>query len=232
MESHGVDEPSPANAAPLAALPPVSVGRILRDSGPRLARDTLAPITSFYVVFKLTGNNLLPAVIAGSVVAIGAFLWERAQGRAGMLARLSLGFVLLQAVVGIVSRNPILYFAQPVLLDTLLAAIFIGSVPLGRPLIGTTARDAFEFPEGVVESQTFSRVFGRLSIIWGVYFLLRAALRLAILRTGKVDSIVLVTALSDAPLVIGMIVFTTWYSVRSFRRSEEWGPALAGPPGI
>ncbi|MDQ6747208.1 MAG: hypothetical protein M3010_03760, partial [Candidatus Dormibacteraeota bacterium] len=133
--------------------------------------------------------------------------------------------------VGIVSRNPMLYFAQPVLIDTVIGLMFIGSVPLRRPIIGATAKDAFPFPDEVVESATFQKVFGRLSLTWGVYFLLRAGLRLAVLRTGKVDSIVLINALSDAPLVIALIVFTTWYSVRGFRRSEEWGPTLAERAG-
>jgi intracellular septation protein A len=212
-------------------LAPVSVSAILRESGPRLLRDTLAPITAFYVVFKLTGNQLLPAVVVGAAVAMAAFLWERRKGRAGVLARLSLGFVVLQAAIGILSRNPILYFAQPVLIDTILAVIFIGSVPLGRPIIGMTARDAFAFPAEVDGSTTFRRVFGRLSIVWGVYFLLRAAIRLAALRTGKVDSIVLINAVTDAPLVVTLIVFTTWYSVRGFRNSEEWGPHLAERTG-
>ncbi|HEY8740973.1 MAG TPA: VC0807 family protein [Candidatus Dormibacteraeota bacterium] len=211
----------------VAGLPAVSVGAILRESGPRLLRDSLGPITVFYAVYKLTHGALLPAVILAAAVAIAAFTWERRQGRAGILARLSLGFVVVQAAVGILSRNPILYFAQPVLIDTVLGLVFIGSVPLGRPIIGATARDAFPFPAEVVQSATFQRVFGRLSLTWGVYFLLRAALRLAVLRTGKIDSIVLINVLSDVPLVVSLMIFTTWYSVRGFRRSEEWGSRLA-----
>ncbi|MDQ6749053.1 MAG: hypothetical protein M3010_13240, partial [Candidatus Dormibacteraeota bacterium] len=82
-----------------AGLPPVSVGAILRDSGPRLLRDSLGPITVFYAVFKLTHDQLLPAVVLAATVAIAAFAWERRHARAGFLARLSLGFVLVQAAV-------------------------------------------------------------------------------------------------------------------------------------
>jgi hypothetical protein len=79
-------------------MPTVSVTRILRESGPRLVRDSLGPILSFYVGFKLVG--LLLGITLACIVGIGLYVIETRSGRTGVLARLSLGFVLLQAAVG------------------------------------------------------------------------------------------------------------------------------------
>ena len=210
---------------PEPSVPPISLRSILTDAGPRLVRDSLAPVAAFYIAFRLEG--LMAGVGLAAVVGISLYVLERRRGRAGALARLSLAFVLLQAAVGVLSRSVILYFAQPVLIDLALAAIFIGSTLLRRPITAAPARDAFPFPPEVSEARTFNSVFGRLALVWGVYFLVRATVRFAALRTGHVETILLVNVASDLPLVIGLLVFSIWYSVRGFRIGAEWGPAIA-----
>jgi uncharacterized membrane protein len=208
-----------------AGAPTVSVGRILKESGPRLVRDSLGPVVAFYIGFKLVG--LLLGIALASIVGIGLYLNETRHGRTGVLARLSLGFVLLQAAVGFISRSATIYFLQPVLLEVALAVVFIGSVAISRPVIGASARDTYPFPPQVAESATFRHVFGRLSVVWGVYFLLRAGVRLAGLRTGHINTILVVNTVTDFPFVIGLIAYSTWYGVHGFRKSKEWGPLIA-----
>jgi intracellular septation protein A len=208
-----------------AGAPPISVTRILRESGPRLVRDSLGPVLAFYIGFKLVG--LLLGIALGCVVGVGLYLHETRRGRTGVLARLSLGFVLLQAAVGFISRSATIYFLQPVILDVALASIFIGSVAISRPVIGASAKDTYPFPLQVAGSATFRRVFGRLSLVWGVYFLLRAGVRLVALRTGHIDTILVVNTVSDFPFVIGLIAYSTWYGVYGFKDSQEWGPMIA-----
>ena len=52
----------------------------------------------------------------------GAFI-HYAHSRTGLLARLSLGFVVVQAAVGFASRSATIYFLQPVILDVVLALL-------------------------------------------------------------------------------------------------------------
>lgn len=208
-----------------AGAPTVSVARILKESGPRLVRDSLGPVLAFYIGFKLVG--LLLGIALASIVGVGLYLNETRRGRTGILARLSLGFVLLQATVGFISRSATIYFLQPVILDVALAAVFLGSVAISRPVIGASAKDTYPFPPQVAESATFRKVFGRLSVVWGVYFLVRAGVRLVGLRTGHIDTILVVNTVTDFPFVIGLIAYSTWYGVHGFRNSKEWGPMIA-----
>jgi intracellular septation protein A len=185
----------------------------------------LAPVAAFYLAFRVDG--LLAGVVLAAIVGTSLYILERRRGRAGQLARLSLAFVLLQAGVGVLSRSVTVYFVQPVVIDLVLATVFIGSAVLKRPVTAAPARDAFPFPPEVRDSRTYSRVFSRMAVLWGVYFLLRAAVRFVAVRTGQVETILVVNAVSDIPPVMGLMLFSVWYSVRSFRASSEWGPAIA-----
>jgi len=220
------------SAGQSSGLPTISAARILRDSGPRILRDSVGPVAMFYLGFRLPDllhlpvDRLLLGIALGAPTGIGLYVLEVRSGRSGVLARLSLGFVILQSAVGLISRSVTLYFLQPVLLDVLLASIFIGSAVISRPLIGAAAKDTFPFPPQVAESATFRRVFGRLSLLYGFYFFLRAGVRLLGVRTGHVEMMVIVNAVTDAPFVIGLIIFSAWYAVHGFRASEEWGPLI------
>ena len=148
-------------------------------------------------------------------------------GRPGFLARFVLVIVFVQAAVGLLSRSAILYFFQPVVVDTLIAFLFAGSLAIRRPIIGEFARETYPFPPEVRESQTYRSVFGRITLVWSAYFFLRALVRLAGLASGRVEVILIVLAVSDAPFIVALTLWSIWQGIRGFRASEEWGPALA-----
>ena len=216
-----------------ADLPPIAFRSLLRDTAPGMVRDGVGPFVLFYAGWRLGGlthQRLAPlflGIALATVAGIGLYLLARHQGREGALARMSLVLVLLQAVVGAVTHSARLYLARPIVGDALFFAVLIGSVVIGRPLIAWIARDVFPFPPEVVASDTFRHVYSRITLAWAVYFAARGLIRLAALLTGSLEQVLLVLVLSDAPMVIAMITWSVWYSVRSFRRSAEWGQAIA-----
>jgi hypothetical protein len=66
-----------------------------------------------------------------------------------------------------------------------------------------------------------------ITLVWGGYFLTRAAVRLIALLTLSTDHYVLVVALSDAPFLVLLLAWSVYYSFSEFRRSEQWGALLA-----
>ena len=217
-------------AAPEAQAPqpePVTVSArgILLGSGPRFARDSFGPILVFYVLYKTVG--LVPGIVAATAAALLAVRYERRQERQGTMAKVSLGFVLVQAAIGLASGSAEVYLAQPVLLNGAMGLAFLGSALLGRPLAGVFAREMTDFPPEVRASDTFRVVFCRISLAWGVYLLVRSAVRLVILSKTGVDAFVLINLVTGAPLIALMMSWSVWYGVRGFRRSEEWGWAFA-----
>jgi intracellular septation protein A len=205
-------------------LPPIDFKSIAFGSGPRFARDAFGPVLTFYAVWKLTG--IVWGILAATAVALIALRYERSQDRSGVLVRVTLALVLIQAVVGIVTRSAELYLIQPVIVSGIWGLAFIGSAMIGKPLTGVFANELFPFPDEVRRSETFRRVFNRLSYAWGAYQLFRSALRAAALLGLGVDLYVVVNLATGVPMIAGMMSWSIWYAVRSFRRSEEWGWAI------
>jgi len=205
-------------------LPPITFKSIALGSGPKFARDAFGPVLTFYVVWKLTG--IVWGILAATAVALLALRYERRRDRSGTLVQIALALILIQAVVGIATRSAEIYLIQPVIISGLWGLAFIGSAMVGKPLTGVFANELFPFPEEVRESATYRRVFTRLSYAWGAYQLFRSALRAVTLLGLGVDLYVLVNAVTGVPMIAGMMSWSIWYAVRSFRRSEEWGWAI------
>jgi hypothetical protein len=154
------------------------------------------------------------------------FGWERRRERSGLGAAIGLTLALTQAAAGLVTGSAVAYFAPGIVASTLYGLAFIVSVVLGRPLAGVFAQETYPFPPAVKASATFRRVFSRVSLVWGAYFLLRSGLRLLALTRRDVDLIVVVNILTGVPFTAALTAWSIWYGVRGFRRSTEWGWAL------
>ncbi len=205
-------------------LPPITFKGIAFGTGPRFARDAFGPVLTFYVVWKLLG--IVPGILAATVVSLVAVRYEQRRERSGVIVKIALALVLIQATVGIVTRSAEIYLIQPVIVSALYGLAFLVSPLLGKPLTAVFANELYPFPVEVRESETFRRVFSRLSYAWGGYQLVRSAVKAAALIGLGVDTYVVVNLLTGAPMIAGMMSWSIWYGVRGFRRSEEWGWAI------
>ena len=198
---------------------------ILLGSGPRFARDAFGPLLVFYVAWNAWG--LAAGIVAATALAIVAWRWEVRRERPGVMARVGLVLVLAQAVIGLIADDARVYLAQPVLISGAYGLAFVVSAALGRPLAGTFAKEMYAVPEEVQASATFRKVFGRVSLAWGAYLIVRSVVRMFVLSQSSVDAFILVNFLTGFPFMTALITWSAWYGVRGFRRSEEWGGAFA-----
>jgi uncharacterized protein DUF3159 len=218
------EDGSPEQPAELPEPIAISARTILIGSGPRFARDAFGPVLVFYVGYKLSGLAL--GIGAATVLALGAWLYERRRDRPGLLARLTLLIIVVQALIGLVADDARAYFAPAVLTTLAWGLAFVGSVIIHRPLAGLFAGEMYPFPPEVRASATFTRVFSVVSLGWGGLRLLRSVVRLVTLSTSSIDAFVVVSAATGIPLTAAMMTWSVWYATRAFRRSEEWGWAL------
>ncbi len=219
-----------APAAAVEGVQHVSVKSLMLGTGPRFARDAFGPILVFYIGWKMFGLGI--GIGAATAMSLLSWRYEKRRDRSARMALFSLGFVLFQATVGLVSGSATVYLAQPVLLSAGFGLAFIVSVAVKRPLAGLFAEELYPFPPEVKESVTFVRIFSRISLVWGIYQLLRSGLRLLVLIAGEVEVFLVVNLVTGVPLVAALMSWSIWYGLRGFRRSEEWGWALRGedPP--
>lgn len=203
----------------------LGIGVTVRRSGPRLVRDGFGPLAVFFAGWKLFG--LLAGIGAAVVFGLVVFVHERRQGRPAAIVRLALALVAIRATVGLTSGSGSAYLATEIGIDALLCSLVLGSLRSERPFAAWFAGDVYAFPPEVRESPTYRRAMRRVTIVWGGYFLTRGLVRLAALLTLSTNSYALVIAVTDAPFLIALLAWSVYYTVGTFRRSEEWGPLLA-----
>jgi intracellular septation protein A len=218
-----VDAYLPAGETP--PRPQVSAWALLLGTGPRFARDAFGPVILFYVAWKLIGFRT--AILAATALSIAAYVFERRQARSGITAGIGLGIALVQATAGMASGSTTAYFAPPIIVNGAYGLAFLASVVIGRPLAGVFAQETYPFPPQVKASQTFRRVFSRISLVWATYLLLRTGLRLLVLLRSSVEVYLAINVVTGIPFTAALMSWSIWYSVRSFRRSTEGGPFLA-----
>jgi intracellular septation protein A len=213
-------------------IPEPSFRSIFRAGAPRFAREAFGPVVAFYLGWKL--SSLVTAIVLASAVGIVLDLYERRRGRVGALALVSVAFVVVQALIGLIADSAVVYLAQPVLVSAIWGVANIGSVLIGRPLAGVFADAWYPFPPAVKASRTYRRVFGIESVVWGVYLLARSGVRMLALATESIGAFIGIQIATGVPFTIVLVAWSVWYASRTFERSTEWDeddPEAADSPG-
>ena len=199
---------------------------IFLAGAPRFAREAFGPVAAFYVGYELVG--LVGGIVLASAIGIALDLYERRRGRAGALALLSVAFVIVQAAVGLIADSAVVYLAQPVIVGAVWGLANIGSAVIGRPLAGVFADAWYPFPPEVRASQTYRRVFGIESVVWGVYLLARSGIRMFVLASGSIGGFAAIQIATGVPFTIALVAWSVWFASREFERSTEWDEPGSG----
>lgn len=183
---------------------------VLLGGLPAFLRESLLPLAAFYTGFRLWG----PAAGIGCSTAASAlvYLHERRAGREGLLVRLTLAFVLVRALIGLLAHSTTAYLAVPVLANAVWGVAFVASVAVGRPLAGALARAWYPFGPEFRRTALFRRVFAVESLVWGLFLLGIAAVRAAALVEEGVGGFVVVSVVTGTPATLVLIAWSVWYA--------------------
>ncbi len=192
---------------------------VFRAGAPGFLREGFLPLGAFYVGLRLHG--LGAGIAASTAASVLIYLYERRAGRNALLVRLSLGFVIVQSVVGLAADSTTVYLAQPVLIAAAWGLAFLVSVPLRRPLAGALACAWYPFPRWFRETDEFKYVFGIESLVWGGYFLARSVLRMAMLLRGGLEGFLLITFLTGTPVMLLLLAWSIRFSIRRLADVES-----------
>jgi len=199
--------------------PPEPTWRLLLSRGlPTFALEGVVPVLAFYAVWRTAG--LAPAVLVSSATAGLIVLWQLKRGADVALAGATFVFIVIQAAVGLASHSTTVYLAQPVVLSALWGIAYLGSVAIGKPLIGAFAQAWYPFPAEFRASQRYRREFGMQSVVWGIYCLARAGLRLWALLSSGVGGFVVVSFLTGTPVIAALVFWSLWHARRAFADSR------------
>jgi hypothetical protein len=200
---------------------PEPTWRLLLSRGlPTFALEGVLPVLAFYAVLRA---GSLPAAIVASSLAAGAVVcMQRRRGQDIALAAVTFVFIVVQSIVGLAAHSATVYLAQPVVLGACWGIAFLVSAAVDKPLVCAFARAWYPFPAEFRARRAYRREFGLQSVVWGIYCVAAAALRLGALLMSGVGGLVVVSLAVGAPGQIALVVWCLWHARRSL--TDDAGP--------
>jgi hypothetical protein len=133
--------------------------------------------------------------------------------------------MLLFAVAGLVGRttmalvfsNVYVYLIQPIIRSLCMAALFLGSAAIGKPVTAVLARDFVALPKQLFLDRRVRRIFVNVSLIWGVSRLIDVGMSVGSLRFG-VDTGLLSRGLLSTLLTVATVALCAVWGWRQIRQ--------------
>ena len=196
---------APIPVPPRPAFPPLSA--VVARAAASLTTAVLAP-TVLFAATLMTFDVMAAVTVALAWVA-GATCWRWATGRpvSGLLM-LPLGIMTVRTGVTLATGNTFVYFVQPVFADAAVAAIFLGSLRTARPLVARLAPDFYPFDDALHARPRIRRLFRRLTLLWGLVIVVKAAVTLWLLVSLSTVHYVLVQSSTIVALILTAVAAT------------------------
>jgi uncharacterized membrane protein len=158
--------------------------------------------------------NLTAAVLIALAWVVGAMCWRWTSNRpvSGLLV-LTLGIMTAKTGITLATGNTFIYFVQPVFVDLVVSAVFLGSLCSARPMVARLAPDFFPMSTAVTARPAVCRLFRRLTLMWGLVILAKGTLTLWLLTSLSTVSFVLIKGGAIITLTLTAAVVTVVWSV-------------------
>jgi hypothetical protein len=207
-----------AGAEPVPELPRRRVlGAVARRGLPGVIEASIVPAVIFLTVSHAWGAR--PAMLA--VLAWGyTVMLVRALGgrRVPSVLFLAMGGLTVKTLVGVLSGSTFAYFAQPIATTLGIAALFVGSVLVGRPLVARVAHDFCPLSPEVAARPAVVRLFAGLTLLWAAAQLLNAGATLGMLLSLPTAVFVVVKPVTSLLISAVAVTVTVWWAMRTAHR--------------
>jgi Protein of unknown function (DUF3159) len=207
-----------STAAPRLAKGPI-LAAVARRGIPNLVEATIFPAVLFVVVLATLGTGA--AMIAVLAWSYGAILRRLLLGRRvpAILVLATLGLTI-RTLVGLASGSTFAYFVQPIATTVALAALFLGSVFVRRPVIGRLADDFCPISAEVATRPAIMRLFTGLTVLWAGVHVATAATTFGMLVSLSVPMFVTLKTIACFAITAAAIVVTVVWALNTARRED------------
>lgn len=197
-----------------------------------LATAVVAPTALFAATLVIF--NITTAVLVALAWMAGAMCWRWTAKRpvSGLLL-LTLGIMTAKTAVTLATGNTFVYFVQPVFVDLVVSAVFLGSLLSARPVVARLAPDFYPMDAVIAASPAIRELFWRLTLMWGIVILVKGVVTFWLLTSLSTVHFVLIKGGAIISLTLTAAVVTVVWSVLVGRhegllRSPEAPTARAG----
>jgi intracellular septation protein A len=213
----------------------------LRSVGKIVIIDIAAPLIAYSLLRSAGMSTVTALVLSGVFPAIGVAIGIIQHRRLDVVGALVLAGIIVGTVLGLVSHNAKLVLVEGSVPTAIFGLGCLGSLWTQRPLMFSFAVE-FVGPDtargremlGLWQYEGFRRIFRTITAVWGIGFLLEAALRVVIVYTTSTNTAL---AVSKVMPYIWAGVFMAWtvgygkYQGRKGQRMMAAAAAAAAAEG-
>jgi hypothetical protein len=175
----------------------------------------LVPTLLLYAVMHLVGLVTALSAVLGWCALTLIVRWLTGCQMPGTLL-LCVGLLVGRTSLALALSSAVVYLLQPVFGSILMAALFLGSAAMGRPVTARLARDFITLPAHLFHRRGVRRMFTQVAMVWGSSRLVDAGMSLGLLHLGLDAGLLSRGVLSGllTALTIAGCVFLGWRSLR------------------
>jgi intracellular septation protein A len=174
------------------------------------------PLVGFYFGQRVGG--VVWAVVVGCALSVAVFPFERKATGSMRWSWVGLAGVAVSATLALVTHEPKLFMLRAVIGDAVWGLAMLGSLAIGRPLIGVFASWVVKIPDEYKKTSAYKRSFGILTLVWGIVNVARAAGRGYFVAEATLGQVVLMQFLTGWPVFAVLVAFSIWYPRRLARQ--------------
>jgi hypothetical protein len=200
---------------------------VVRRSGPHVLEASLIPTALFYCFLVLIG---LGAAFVAALVWSYAALGLRLARHRPVPPLLVLGVIgiTVRTSLAVASGSSFVYFVQPIMGAAVMAAVFVVSIVIGRPLVQHLALEFWPVPADVMARPAVANLFRGLTLLWAGVNAVIALTTMALLLVLPLATFVAVKQIASLVITGVGIAVTIDAAVRTARREGIIAQAAAG----
>jgi intracellular septation protein A len=174
------------------------------------------PLIGFYIGQRAL--TLRWGVLIGLILSIAIVPLEK--GVTGTMRWCWIGLlgVAFSGTLALITDDPRLFFLRPVIADAGFGLAMLGSIVIGKPLIGLFASWVVTMPDEYKATNAYKRSFMVLTLVWGLVNLARAAGRGYMMANGSLEALMFVNLITGWPVFALLVAFSVWYPRRLAHR--------------
>ena len=186
---------------------------------------SILPVATFYLLTRVAEPWV--AILGGFAVSSAVFYINRKDRLIGMLTVFGFVVVAASSTVGIIYDNEKAYLASGPISDFLFVPLFLGSIVVGRPLIGGIARELFPLIAGPIPAK--APVFVWLSVAWAAWNLVHGVIRVFMLQELSIGEYIIWSRIAFWPFGAVLTGSSAWLILRESRRHRPAGHEAGHP---
>lgn len=220
LETDGLHEASTSSQQHDSNHMIIDLGRvrptILR--GLRLLVETVVIPTLLLYACTMTVGAMwgLIAVLGWCAFTVGVRFLTRQQVPGTLL--LAVGMIVGRTTVSLAFSSVYVYLFQPIVGSLFMAALFLGSAAIGRPVTMRLAQDFVALPARLFHDKRVRRMFTEVALLWGASRLIDAGLGFGMLHFGGVDAGLLSRGTLSALLTVATVAVCAAWGWNKLRR--------------